>query len=110
MLLSASRSDTMRMTALDFDRANRLLRAAELKMHRTFGGLGRAKGAIDAQRVLDYVQSLKAVSRAEILNKFYRDVGSQEFKAIEELMMQMQVVDIQVLRSGDKVYKWRHKK
>ena len=110
MVLSASRSDTLRMTALDFDRANKLLKAAELKMHRTFGGLGRAKGAIDAQRVLDYVKSLEAVSRSEILNKFYRDVGSAEFKLIEELMQQMQVVDIQVLRSGDKVYKWRHKK
>lgn len=111
MVLSASRSDTMMMNASDFDRANKLLRAAELKMHRAFGGFGRAKGAIDAQRVLDYVQALEAVTRSEILNKFYRDVGSQEFKAIEELMQQMQVVDVQVLKSGDKVYKWRrHKK
>lgn len=108
--LSASRSDSLIMNAQDFDRANKLLRAAELKMHRTFGGFGRAKGAIDAQRVLDYVQSLEAVSRSEILNKFYRDVGAQEFKAIEELMQQMQVVEIQVLKSGDKVYKWKHRK
>ena len=110
MNFSASRGDSMRMNAQDFDRSNRVLKAAELKMHRTFGGLGRAKGAIDAQRVLDYVQSLEAVSRAEILNKFYRDVGSAEFKAIEELMIQMQVVDITMLRSGDKVYKWKHRK
>lgn len=110
MLMSVSRSDSLRMTVQDFDRAHKLLRAAELKMHRTFGGMGRAKGAIDAQRVLDYVQSVKAVSRAEILNKFYRDVGSQEFKMIEDLMMQMQVVDVVVTKSGDKVYKWRHKK
>jgi len=110
MILSASRGDVMRMTAQDFDRANKLLKAAELKMHRTFGGLGRAQGAIDAQRVLDYVASVDATTRSEILAKFYRDVGPQEFKVIEELMVQMQVVDVQLLRSGDKVYKWRRKK
>jgi hypothetical protein len=110
MVLSASRGDTMRMSLQDFDRANKLLKAAELKMHRTFGGLGRAKGAIDAQRVLDYVQSMTAVSRADILSKFYRDVGAAEFKAIEELMIQMNVVDVTVLKSGDKVYKWKPKK
>ena len=110
MLMSVSRGDSLVMTAQDFDRANKVLRAAELKMHRTFGGLGRAKGAIDTQRVLDYVQSLKAVSRSEILNKFYRDVGSQEFKVIEELMIQMKVVDVAFTTTGDKVYKWRHKK
>src|SRR3990172_8667103 len=48
MILSAARGDTMKMTSQDFDRANKLLKAAELKMHRTFGGLGRAQGAIDA--------------------------------------------------------------
>jgi len=95
------------MTAQDFTRADQLLKAAELKMHRTFGGLGRAKGSVDADRVLDFVASITATTRSEILSRFYRDVGPQEFKIIDELMVQMGVVDVKMLKSGDKLYTWK---
>jgi len=107
MILSASRGDTLVMTAQDFTRADQLLKAAELKMHRTFGGLGRAKGSVDADRVLDFVASITATTRSEILSRFYRDVGPQEFKIIDELMVQMGVVDVKMLKSGDKLYTWK---
>jgi len=109
MVLSASRGDTLKMSAQDFDRADKLLKAAELKMHRTFGGMGRAKGSVDAERVLDFVEALGSTTRSEILSRFYRDVGPQEFKIIDELMVQMGVVDTKLLKSGDKVYTWKGK-
>lgn len=109
-VMSASRGDTGVMTLSDFDRSNKILTAAELKMHRAFGGFGTAKGSVQAEKVLDFVYAMGATSRSEILSRFYRDVGPQEFKLVDELMVQMGVVDVTLTKTGDKLYTWREKK
>ena len=107
MIMSASRGDDLQMTEQDFDRANRLLKATEAKMGRTFGGLGKAKYADVTEKVIQYIQRVKVVSRKDVMRKFHRDVDPQTMKIIEDVMDQMKVVKIQVLLdSGDRVYTW----
>lgn len=107
MIMSASRGDTLQITAQDFERANTILRATELKMSRTFGGLGKAKYADVTQRVMDYISRIKVVSRKDLLRKFHRDVDIPTLKIIEEVMTNMKVVSISVTpQSGDTIYKW----
>jgi Protein of unknown function (DUF3987) len=111
MIMSVSRGDDMLLTRQDFDRAHKLLKSTELKMARTFGGLGGAKYANATEKVMDYIRGMHApVSRRDVMAKFYRDVDGATMRIIEEVMEQTGFVTIQVmLSSGDKVYMWNYK-
>jgi len=108
MIMSASRGDDMLLTLEDFNRAHTILKSAELKMSRTFGGLGGAKYANATEKVMDYVRGMHApVSRQDVMRKFYRDVDGATMRIIEEVMEQTGMVSIKVnLTSGDKIYVW----
>lgn len=108
MIMSVSRGDDMLLTKDDFNRANKLLRSAELKMSKTFGGLGNAKYANVTEKVMDYIRGMKnPVSRRDVMSKFYRDVDGATMRIIEEVMEQTGFVTINVLlNSGDKIYTW----
>jgi len=110
MLMSASRSDDLRITKQDFDRALKVLKSTELKMHRTFGGLGQAKYSDVTEKIMRYLEAVGTSTRSVLLSKFYRDVDPQTLKIIEEVMEQMKVVKIQLLDKGDKLYEWTGKK
>jgi hypothetical protein len=107
MLVSASHSDTLSISAADVERALDIITKAELKMHKTFGGLGKSKIATETYAILEYIQKLKLVSKADLLAKFHADLTIQDFKMVEDLMEQMKVVEITILKGGDKVYKWK---
>ena len=108
--MSVSRGDDLLMTAEDFRRADTILKSAELKMSRTFGGLGGAKYANATEKVMDYIRGMHApVSRRDVMAKFYRDVDGATMRIIEEVMEQTGFVDIRVnLQSGDKIYMWNY--
>lgn len=107
MVFSASRGSDKLLTTSDFDRATKILKAAELKMYKTFGGLGRAKNSDVTERVISYIQSLNVVTRSTLLQQFYRDVDSGTLKMIEELMTQMKVVKVlHNFDTGDVAYQW----
>lgn len=107
MIMSASRGSSMVITKEDFSRANKILKATELKMSRTFGGLGKAKYSDSTEKVMDYIKHVGSASRKDVMRKFYRDVDSATMKIIEEVMEQMQVVRISAtVSSGDKIYTW----
>lgn len=108
MIMSASRGDDLLITADDFRRADKILKSCEIKMGRTFGGLGQAKYANVTEKVMDYIHAAKApISRRDVMAKFYRDVDGQTMRIIEEVMEQTGFVDIKVLvNSGEKVYTW----
>ena len=107
MVMSASRSDDRQLTKEDFDRANVLLKATELRMHKTFGGLGSAKYSAVTEKVIEYIRNMKVVVRSDLMRKFHRDVDPATLKIIEEVMMQMQVVRIEIIpASNEKVYHW----
>lgn len=111
IIMSASRGDDMLLTVEDFNRAHKLLKSTELKMARTFGGLGGAKYANATEKVMDYIRGMHApVSRRDVMAKFYRDVDGATMRIIEEVMEQTGFVTINVmLASGDKLYTWNYK-
>lgn len=107
MLMSASRSDEMRIEAQDFDRALATLKMTERKMHKTFGGLGKAPNSDVTEKVIDYIRNVKTTTRSILLSRFYRDMDSNALKGIEEVIEQMRVVKIYLQPdTGEKVYKW----
>jgi hypothetical protein len=107
MLMSASRCDHLVIELCDFDRALKILKAAELKMHMAFRGLGRAKNADITDQVINYIRNMKTTTRKVLMQRFYRDLGPDELKAVEETMESMGVVKVALItQSGDKVYQW----
>lgn len=106
MLLSASRGDDLILSALDFERALKVLKSTELKMARTFGGLGQAKYSDVTEKVMNYIKALGSTTRSVLLAKFYRDVDPATLRIIEEVLTQMKVVKITLLEKGDKLYEW----
>ncbi len=108
MVMSASRGDSHELNEEDFTRADKLLRATELKMARAFGGLGKAKYAESAEKVMDYIKRMKVASKKDIMRKFHRDVDPAGMLIIEETMRLMQVVDFKVSpQTGDTFYTWK---
>ena len=111
MILSASRGDDMILGGEDFSRALAMLRATERKMHKTFGGLGQARYSSITEKILEYIQVIKVVTRTDLMRKFYRDVDTMALKTIEEMMEMTKLVEIErVPMSGEKIYKWVGKK
>ena len=101
MVLSASRSDSLVIEQQDFEKAVKLLRLAESKMRRAFGGVGRARFADITEGVLDFIQSRKSCLRSEILRRFYRDVDAYSMDQIERVLDRMKVIRVTHLVSED---------
>lgn len=105
MVMSASRGDDMLLIEDDFDKALSVMTAAEVKMHKTFGGLGRSQYSAVTEKVLNYIISCKQVKRSVLMRAFYRDVDSGTLKIIEEVLQQMKVVKLSIdTGSGEVIY------
>lgn len=101
MVLSASRSDDCVIELQDFEKARKILRLAETKMRRAFGGVGRARFADITEGVLDFIQGRRSVLRSEILRRFYRDVDAYSMEQIERVLERMKVVRVSHLVNED---------
>lgn len=111
MLMSVSRGDSLEIDETDFARSIKMMRSTELKMHRTFGGLGQAKYSDATEKVMTYIRTLGITTRSVLMSKFYRDVDSATLKIIEEVMVQMNVVTIELCNDNkDKKYTWKGKR
>lgn len=108
MIMSASRSDELIICKEDFHRSLKVLKAAELKMYKTFGGLGQAKYSSITEMIKDYIQAVKIATRSDILRKFRRDCDTGTLRIVEEVLSQMKVISIKRVpgREGDNVYEW----
>lgn len=106
LLLSASRADDLKLTLADFTRAKNILEAAEVKMAKTFGGLGRAAHSDATENVMSYIKLMTITTRSVLMSKFYRDVDPFTLKGIEETLVNMKVVHIKLLDGNEKVYTW----
>lgn len=107
MLMSASRGDSLDLSVDDFERSRQLLVTTEGKMHKTFGGLGKAPLSDVNANVLAYIQAMGITTRSNLLVKFHRDLDSQALRTLEELMDQMKVVRIKLLPDNrEKIYEW----
>ncbi len=107
MLMSASRSDALVIELQDFKRALTLLKATEVKMHKTFGGLGKAKHGDVTEMVMDYVRAVGITTRSSLMAKFYRDLDAGTLRNIEEIMQHMKVIKVKSIPDKqEKIYEW----
>lgn len=106
MSLAASRSNALVVEREDFDRALLLLRQAEAKMAKTFGGLGTSKYSDMTETVMNYIQQFGITTRSIILTKFYRDIDSEALSKVEQTLSQMGAIKITLVKNGDKTYEW----
>ena len=94
IIITASRTDSTNIQEKDFNQALALLKAAELKMSKTFGGLGRAQYSDITESVLEYIMKRGEVKRSELLRVFYKDMDTPTLKIVEEVLSQMKVIKI----------------
>jgi len=107
MLCSAARGDDLKITLDDFQRGIAMLEAAEVKMAKTFGGLGKSRTSDATEQVMNYIKTMGTTTRGVLMARFYRDVDSASLKTIEETLLQMKVISVKLLPDkGEKVYVW----
>lgn len=103
MICVASRSNQQVIEAVDFNRAKSLLIAAEKKMPKAFGGLGRSAYSEAVELVLDYLIVHKKCTRRDLMRQYYRDIDSQTLRVVEEVLEHMKIVKISVNPSSREV-------
>ncbi len=107
ILSSASRSDTLLISKPDFDRALSWLTEAEIKMPKTFGGLGRVRNSDILEQVKQYIKNMNVTTRKVLLAKFYRDLTPVDLEMFEKTLAQMGLVRSEITPgTADKVYFW----
>lgn len=94
MICTASRSNQNVIELIDFERSLNLLLAAEKKMPKAFGGLGRSAYSEAVEMVLDYLIVNKTCTRKDLMRQFYRDIDSGTLKVVEEVLEHMKIVKI----------------
>lgn len=73
MIFSASRGDDMILTLEDFNFALTSLDEVEVKMARTFSGMGKSDVAETMDRVMRYIATKKVVKLSELQKVFWQD-------------------------------------
>lgn len=93
MILSASRSDSMVMTASDLQRAINLLERTELKMPKTFSGIGKSPHAEVLSKVMAEIGLAGEISKTTLMRKFYQDADDRVMEIIIETLQSMGFID-----------------
>jgi hypothetical protein len=96
MLFSASRGDDLTINTGDFQRALKVLEAAEKKMPRVFGGLGQARYAQVTEKIITFLARNKTTKRSTLLGNFYRDIDSEALVVIESTLEKMGYIKISI--------------
>jgi len=108
MVMSASRGTDRLITLPDIERADKVLKQAEAKMHKTFGGLGSSPYSAITDKVINYVKNKHEVKRSEVLRQFYRDLDPSILDVIEATMSQMKIVKvIRDMQNHDTTYEYK---
>lgn len=112
MVCSAARSDELRIELPDFHKALGLLRSAEAKMHKAFGGLGSARYSDMTDQIMNFIANFGSSTRKILMQRFHRDVDAEALRKIEDTMRSMGVVQIRVNPKDphDVLYVWTGEK
>jgi len=89
MILSASRTDSMVIDTVDFDRALNLMIKTEKMMPYTFSGLGKSSNSEVLNRALTIIATRKRVSVEQLQAMFYNDADSRTLESIIHTMTNM---------------------
>ena len=82
LVMNASRTDSMLVDVIDFERARLILEAAEQTMPHTFSGYGQSKLADATYKILSYVKEKQRVPLQELHSRFIFDVDKKELADI----------------------------
>ena len=102
MIFSASRSDSMRIDTIDFDRALDLLMRTEKMMPYTFSGLGKSSNSDSLNRMMAIIGNKKRVSIAELQAQFYNDADSRTLESMIATLNTMHY--IRTVHEGGETY------
>jgi len=111
IICSVARGDSLVIEDEDFVAALKLLKGAEENMHKTFGGLGKARNSDQLEQIINYMKEVRISTREVVMRKFYRDIDLDTFMKIEEtLERHMKVLKTTVhtegLQKGIVSYNW----
>lgn len=107
LVCSACRGDDLLINTADFHKAHALMKAAEVNMGKTFGGLGKARASDETEVVMNFIKDMSMTTRKVIMGRFFRDIDPLTFAQIEQTLLQMGVIKMQIAPGGgDRVYTW----
>lgn len=113
LVSSAARDDDLIINTDDFRRAVSLLEGAEVNMHKTFGGFGKSRTSDATENIKDWIEKVGVTTRAQVLQRYYRDVDALTLNGIEDTLRSMGCVSVTLMPSkpgsqgiSNKVYKW----
>lgn len=107
MVCSASRGDDMEITLDDFERAKRILLAAEKNMAKAFSGVGRSQYAQATETVIHLLQRNKKMKRSDLLSQVYLDMDTADLQMVKSTLQQMKVIKVTLQPGdGDEIYEW----
>jgi len=84
MILSASKSDSLRITVDDLQLANTMLEDLEKDMHRVFSKIGRSEDSMQAERFIEYVRKKGRIPYADAYKMIH--VYFPDFRDFEGIM------------------------
>lgn len=107
LVCSACRGDDLLINTADFHKAHALIKAAEVNMGKTFGGLGKARASDETEVVMNFIKDMSMTTRKVIMGRFFRDIDPLTFAQIEQTLLQMGVIKMQIAPGGgDRIYTW----
>ena len=93
MILNACRTDDMTMTAGDLNRAIALLERTEIKMPKTFSGIGKSPHAEVLSKVMNEIGLAGTITKSDLMRKFYHDADDRVMELIIETLRSMGFLD-----------------
>ncbi len=102
MILNASRTDSMCIDKVDFDRALEILISTEKLMPFTFSGLGKSANSDSTERMMAIIGGRKMISKAELQKLFYLDADRNTLESMILTLENMQFLRIK--REGNMTF------
>ena len=105
MCLAAGRNSDRVIQLEDFQRALKMLEAAEVNMPRVFAGLGKSRYAEETETVHALIEGRGTILRSEILQMMYRDLDEPALEGITKTLYDMKFIDVKRMpMDGDILY------
>jgi len=105
MICSASRSDKMVVSAKELDRAISVIESAEVKMTKTFSGVGQLSNASVMEKIMVEVGLRKTILFSKLLELFTGDVDKWGLEKILETLTAMKFVKTIALPNDTEIVK-----
>jgi len=94
MIFNAARTDSMIVDKGDLLDAIKFVEETEIKMPRTFSGVGRSSHADLLPRIIAFIGNAKSTTYAELMTRFMHDATKWDLDRILETLEAMKVVQL----------------